>query len=190
MPARQLLYIFSVTVLITGGFFLAKAVSGNHETAWIYVTAFYGAWIIFSLLLLLRKAELRELLRRGHNNIWYIIPGVVSIPIFFLIFIPNRHVLKLDLLFVLNVLICLANPWLEELYWRGLASTLFKDRPFISFFLSAVCFGLSHALVFGINSPGIMGMPGFAGAFAIGAIWWFCLRKTGSLRGCIVPTFL
>ncbi len=82
------------------------------------------------------------------------------------------------------------NPWLEEFYWRGLITKTFEETPLLSYILSAVGFGLSHPLIFGINSPGVAGVPAFIGAFTIGSIWWICLRKTGSFRGCIITHFL
>jgi len=187
---RRIGFVVSIIVLIAGGYILANSLRGNHQSAWIYVTAFYGIWIIISLLVLLKKSDLKILLQPGHNNGWYIIPALMAIPVFILVYIPNNDVMQFDLMFALNIFICLVNPWLEELYWRGLSYQLFGQRPAVSFLLSAVGFGLSHPLIFGINSPGIAGVPGFVGPFVIGAIWWFCLRKTATLRGCIVTHFL
>lgn len=186
----QIFLCLSVILLIVIGHVLAKNLSINKQTAWIYVTLFYGVWTLVTLALLLKKSYLTELFKPGHSNRWYLFPALLSIPVFFFIFIPNQHVLKPDIFLVLNIIICLLNPWLEELYWRGLVYEVFKEKPTFSFLLSALGFGLSHPLIFGVNSPGIAGVPGFAGAFLIGAIWWFCLRKTTSLRGAIATHFL
>jgi membrane protease YdiL (CAAX protease family) len=187
---RRTWFFISVMLLIAGGYLLANSVRGNHESAWIYVAVFYGAWIFISLILLLKRSDLKLLLQPGKRNGWYIIPALLAIPVFILIYIPNSDVLQFDYFFAINIFVCLVNPWLEELYWRGLAYQLFKEKPAISFVLSALAFGLSHPLIFGINSPGIAGIPGFIGPFIIGAVWWFCLRKTVSLRGAIITHFL
>lgn len=186
---RRSSYIASVILLLAGGFAVAKMVSSNKETAWIYVTLFYGLWLTLTLIFLLRRSDVNELLQVGKNNMWYLVPGLLSISFIPLVFIPNLNVFKLDFLFTANVFICLINPWLEEFYWRGLANRFFKDKPFMSFAISSLGFGLSHPLILGINSPGIKGIPAFIGVSIIGAIWWFCLKKTGSLRGCIITHF-
>lgn len=187
---RRNALIISVIILIIAGYSLAKALRYDRQIAWVYVAAFYGIWILLTLAFLLKRSDIKKLFQPGHANVWYLLPGLLAIPIFVLIFIPNRHILQLDYWLLLNIFVCLFNPWLEELYWRGLVYRLFKENPTTSFLLSAVGFGLGHALIFGINSPGIRGVPGFVGAFAIGAIWWFCLRKTQSLKGAIVTHFL
>jgi membrane protease YdiL (CAAX protease family) len=186
---RRWLFI-SIIVLIAGGYLLANSVRRNHALAWIFVAAFYGVWILISLIFLLKKSDLKMLLQPGKHNGWYIIPALLAVPLFIFVYIPNNDVLHFDFLFALNIFICLVNPWLEELYWRGLAYQLFREKPAISFALSSVAFGLSHPLVFGINSPGIAGVRGFIGPFIIGATWWLCLRKTASLKGCIITHFL
>jgi len=145
----------------------------------------------FSILVFsFKKFDIQSLLQPGKRNAWYIIPGLLSIPLFFLIFLPNRHLLKWDNWLAMNIFICLVNPWLEELYWRGLISKAFKQLPLLSYILSAGGFGLSHPFIFGINSSGVAGIPAFIGAFTIGSIWRVCLRKTESLRGCIITHFL
>lgn len=190
LKIRRRLLALSVVMLIVLGYVLARYLATKTTAAWMYVTFFYGGWLLLSLGLLLRKSDIKQLLQPGRKNVWYIIPCLYSIPLFFLIFIPNGHVLKPDMLLAVNIFICIFNPWLEELYWRGLVYQLFKESKAISFLLSAIAFGLSHALIFGINSPGVAGLLGFIGAFIVGATWWYCLRKTASLRGAIITHFL
>jgi len=190
LSRRQLLVICSILFLIVIGHLVAKIASAEMESAWIYVALFYGAWILLSLILLLKKTEVKSLLLPGMRNALYILPALFSIPLFVYIFMPNKHLLKWDAWLAMNIFICLVNPWLEEFYWRGLISKVFKNTPVLSFILSAVGFAASHPIIFGVNSPGARGLPALFGAFVIGAIWWICLHKTKSLRGCIITHFV
>jgi membrane protease YdiL (CAAX protease family) len=190
LSTRQNLVTASVIFLILGGHFLAKLLSDDDVMAWVYVALYYGGWTFLSLILLLKKSEAGSLLQRPKSIIEYIIPALVAVPLFIWVFIPNRELIKWDIWLALHVFICLVNPWLEEFYWRGLIFKIFQDKPVYSYVMSSLGFGLSHPLIFGVNSPGIGGVPGFIGAFLIGSIWWWCLRRTRSLVGCIITHFL
>jgi membrane protease YdiL (CAAX protease family) len=65
-------------------------------------------------------------------------------------------------------------------------SKAFDDNKVISFFVSSILFGLSHPLILGVNTKGLIGIPGFVGTFATGAVWWFTYHLTKSLRGNII----
>ncbi len=86
--------------------------------------------------------------------------------------------------------ICLFNPFLEEIYWRGLISRTFSEKPFVSYLVSSIGFAASHPLIFGVNSMGVRGLPAFIGTFIIGSAFWIAYHKTKSLKGCVITHFL
>lgn len=181
--------LFSVTGLIISGHFIAVWLH-HSGFGWLYAALYYAVFIIVSLLMIAGIPSLKSMLRPSVNWQWNLLPFIFIVPIIFTVFIPNIHLLKPDQWLAMNILICLINPWIEEFYWRGMVHEAFKDRPIRSLLISAIGFGLSHPLIFGINSPGVRGIIGFAGVFLVGVIFWLCYYKTKSLRGCILSHFL
>jgi hypothetical protein len=173
----KLKIILSVFPLLIIGHLLARYVSDNKQTAWMYVTGFYALWLIFSLIFLIKVQDLKKMFSASQNWQWNLlfVPIIVLISVF--IFIPNNKLLKWDYWLLLNVIICLVNPFMEEIYWRGLVGKI-SNLPLNSFLFSSLAFAASHFLIFGINSPGVAGLIGFAGTFLIGSLFWFCYFKT------------
>src|ERR1043166_4788881 len=185
----RLKIVFSVLSLLLIGHFLAKYLSSNRQTAWIYISAFYAVWIILSLIFFIKLQDIKEMFLPSKNWEWnlVVIPLIVLAVIF--IFIPNIKLLKWDYWLLLNAIICFVNPFMEEIYWRGLVSKV-SDLPVYSFLFSTLTFAASHALIFGVVSPGVAGWIGFAGTFLVGALFWLCYSKTKRLRGCVLNHFL
>ena len=181
--------IFSVFLLLIIGHLLAKYLSDNKQTAWIYVTGFYALWLILSLIFLVKVPDLKKMFSVSKNWQWNLLFVPIVVLVIFFIFIPNIKLLKWDHWLLLNVIICLVNPFIEEIYWRGLVSKI-SNVPLNSFLFSSLGFAASHSLIFGINSPGVAGLIGFAGTFLVGSLFWFCYFKTKSLRGCVISHFL
>ena len=180
----------SVIILLVTGCIIAVQVR-EWEWGWLAATLYYGSFMFVSILLIAGKDNLRKMLRPSVNWKWNFLPVIFIIPMFINVFIPNAGLLKtIDYLFVLNIFICLLNPWLEEFYWRGMIHEAFKEKPVLSVLVSAIGFGLSHPLILGISSPGVRGWPGFVGVLAVGLVFWCCYYKTKSLRGCIITHFL
>jgi membrane protease YdiL (CAAX protease family) len=186
---RKWLFPVSVLLFIIGGHYFAVLVGSEKSTAWAYVLLFYGLWIILSMLLFLDLQDLRQMFRPSVKWYWNLLPLVFVIPTFFLLFLPNRSLLRFDSWLLINLVICVSGPWLEEIYWRGLFNKLYGSTSF-SFFFSSLFFAASHPLIFGVNSKGDSGLPAFAGAFFVGSIWWLCYHRTRSLRGAVMTHFL
>lgn len=188
MPFKTRILI-SVIGLITIGHVVAKYAKADKDTAWIYVCLFYAGWILASLFLLLRKQDVQELFAPVKSRQW----GVIGLPFvfvaFYFVFIPNRELLKWDCWLLLHLIICLVNPFMEEMYWRGLAGK-FSSRPLYSYLFSTIAFAASHPLVLGVNSPGVAGWIGFTGTFLVGSMLWLVFFKTRSLRLCVLIHFL
>jgi len=179
----------SVLPLLLIGHPLAKYVSNDRQTAWMYITGFYAVWIIVSLLIFVKRQDLKKMFALSENWQWNLVfvPFVVLATLF--IFIPNIRLLKWDYWLMLNIIICFVNPFMEEIYWRGLVSRI-SNIPLYSYLFSTLTFAASHPLLFGVVSPGVADWIGFAGTFFVGTLFWFCYYKTKSLRGCVINHFL
>jgi membrane protease YdiL (CAAX protease family) len=181
--------LVSVIGLIGIGHVVAKYAKEDKDTAWIYVCLFYAGWIFASLFLLLKKMDVQELFGPVKNWQW----GLVGLPFVFIaiyyVFIPNHDLLKWDYWLLLHLIICLVNPFMEEMYWRGLAGK-FSNRPVYSYLFSTIAFATSHPLILGVNSPGVAGWIGFAGTFLVGSMLWLVFFKTRSLWLCVLIHFL
>jgi membrane protease YdiL (CAAX protease family) len=186
--ALQLKIIVSLFLLLVIGHLLALNVSNNRQTAWIYITVFYAVWLITSSMFLVSVQDLKKMFSASKNWRWNLIFIPIIALIVYFIFIPNFHLFHWDYWLVLNTVICLINPFMEEIYWRGLASKI-SNIPFYSFLLSSLGFAASHVLLFGVVSPGVAGWIGFVGTFLVGALFWLCYFKTKSLWGCVLNHF-
>ena len=180
--------IFSVFFLLIIGHLLAEYLS-DKQTAWIYITGFYAVWLIISLIFLVSIQDLKKMFPVSKNWQWNLLFVPIIALVVYFIFIPNLKLFKWDHWLLLNVIICFVNPFLEEIYWRGLVSKI-SNVPLNSFLFSSFGFAASHSLIFGITSPGVAGPIGFVGSFLVGSLFWFCYFKTKSLRGCIISHFL
>src|SRR5688572_4648289 len=187
--ALPLKIFISVFFLLIIGWLLARYVSNDKQTAWIYTAGFYAAWLILSLVFLVSIRDIKKMFSASKYWQWNLLFIPIIALIVYFIFIPNLGLLNWDHWLVLNVIICLVNPFLEEIYWRGLVSKI-SNVPLNSFLFSSLGFAASHSMIFGINSPGAAGIVGFVGTFLIGSLFWFCYYKTKSLRGCVMNHFL
>ena len=188
MRPLQVGILISVLLLLVLGHLIAESGHLNKETAWMYVAFFYTAWIIASLFVFLNTRDIKKMFSRPENKAWYLLFLPVVIAIFICIFLPNRHLIQWDHWLLMNLIICLVNPFMEEIYWRGLVSRI-SDAPLASFLFSTTSFAVSHAWVLGVNSPGVAGYVGFAGSFVVGTLFWWCYYKTKSLWGCVIAHF-
>ncbi|MDB5252227.1 MAG: hypothetical protein JWP27_1396 [Flaviaesturariibacter sp.] len=188
-PGRRTAVLVSAVLLLPAGHAAAICFRNNTSLPWLYSTLFYGAWLIACCFLFLRRTDIAGLLRRPVYQAWYLLPLLCVVPLFLFVFLPNRSLLRADGWLAAQVVLCLTGPLLEELYWRGLPAVAFRS-PLLSFLFSCVLFGASHPLVFGVNSHGDSGWVAFGGTALIGGLWWLSLRRTRSLRGCILTHVL
>ena len=186
---RPSIYLFSIILLILSGHYFAVWVTNDQQTAWIWVAVFYGVWMIGSILLFSRKADIHNMFKRGSFQAWLLIPILFATVALFGIFVPNAYMFKWDSLLLMNVVICLVNPFLEEVYWRGLPSNLFNNKP-IQYIIASVGFAAGHPLILGVNSKGASGWQTFVGAFILGSCWWLYYNNRRSLRWPVFTHFL
>jgi hypothetical protein len=79
--ALRVKIIFSVLFLLIVGHILAKYLSDNKQTAWIYITGFYAVWLILSLVFLVSTRDLKKMFSRSNNWQW----NLLFVPIIALI---------------------------------------------------------------------------------------------------------
>jgi membrane protease YdiL (CAAX protease family) len=182
---RRNAVLLSAILLLPAGHAAALLFREYTSLPWVYSSLFYGAWLLVSCLAFLRRSDLSTLFSRPVRSYWYALPLLCAVPLFVFIFFPNRGLLRADGWLAAQIALCLTGPVLEEVYWRGLASVAWKGKPLVSFAMASLLFGASHPLIFGVNSRGDSGWIAFAGTAFIGAVWWLCLQRTKSLRGCI-----
>lgn len=168
---------------------LASYFHDRREIAWIITALFYAAWLTVSIFYFLSIKEIFRLFRKPDRNLWGFLPFLLVIPVFIFVFLPNRFLLKPDLWLLANLVVCLINPFLEEIYWRGIMGRVSRS-PFIAFFFSTTLFAASHPLIFGVNSPGASGWLAFIATFTAGAAFWISYQKTRSLRAAVIAHFL
>ena len=178
---RSHIYLLSVLFLIILGHYLAVYWSIDKQTAWIWVALFYGLWMLATVLIFLRRQDLKRLFIKGSFHYSLFIPLIFGAIALIEIFIPNLHLLKWDSLLLMHIIICVCNPFLEEIYWRGLPAQFFKSQ-WMQYIIASIGFAASHPLILGVNSLGASGWQTFIGAFILGSCWWMYFSKQNSLR--------
>jgi membrane protease YdiL (CAAX protease family) len=186
---KKLLLVISVIALLVAGHFLAKYFHDRKNIAWVITAVFYAFWLGFSIYYFSDRKEIAGLFRKPEKNPWAFLPLLLVIPVFVFVFIPNRFLLRPDLWLLVNLVVCLVNPFLEEIFWRGIVGSI-SSKPLISFAFSTTMFAASHPLIFGVNSPGASGWIGFFATFIAGAAFWLSFHKTKSLRAAVLAHFL
>jgi membrane protease YdiL (CAAX protease family) len=85
----------------------------------------------------------------------------------------------------------LVNPWLEEGYWRGLLLDQFPQWSLgFRIAYSTLLFGISHPLMWGVNSIPNRHIAILGVALIFGFVWSVVYIKTKSLRWAIVGHIL
>jgi len=180
--------VVSVVGLLCVGHIVAR-LAKPYENASIYVCLFYAVWLIASLLLLLGRQDFRNLFAPVRKPYW----GLLGIPFLVVaicgIFIPNLHLIQFDHWLIFHLIICLVNPFMEEMYWRGIVSWL-SNRSLYSYLFSTLAFAGSHTSILGVNTRGVAGWIGFTGTFIVGSMFWLVFYKTRSLWLCVLIHFL
>jgi uncharacterized protein len=186
---KKIQLIFSVIALLATGNVLAKYFHDRKDITWIITAVFYAAWLAVSIFYFSDKKDLQKLFVRPEPNLWAILPFLLVIPVFVFVFLPNKSLIRPDLWLVADLAVCFINPFLEEIYWRGMIGRIIK-KPAISFLISTTAFAASHPLIFGVNSPGASGWIAFIATFIAGAAFWISFHKTKSLRAAVFAHFL
>ena len=65
--------VFSVLLLLVVGHLLAMFVSDNKQTAWMYVTVFYAAWLLVSLIFLVSFHDIKKMFAVSKKWQWNLV---------------------------------------------------------------------------------------------------------------------
>jgi membrane protease YdiL (CAAX protease family) len=85
----------------------------------------------------------------------------------------------------------LINPWLEEVYWRGLLMDATRHWGAVaSVVYSSVWFAVSHPLIWGVHTTAMRLWPVVAALLFVGLVWGLVYRRTGTLRWTIAGHML
>lgn len=168
-------------------------IAGQHLGAWAWVPTMLGFWLMIGLMLRRHYgwARLRERFGRATGSpLWSVLAvlvGLLSLPGF----LGHWSLLASGTLVATWLVFSLINPWLEEAYWRGLlmdATATWGKAA--SLLYPALCFTISHPLVWGIHSLPLRKPEAVAAIFFVGLIWGLAYQRTGSLRWCVLGHML
>jgi membrane protease YdiL (CAAX protease family) len=188
MRPGPFIYLVSIIALILSGYFLAKYLNGRPD-AWIWVALYYGVWMLATILIVLRKTDFRQVFRRAAFHYSLVVPLLFASIALIGIFIPNIQLHRINQLLLMNGIICLFNPFIEELYWRVLPSKMVSNKV-IEYLIASLTFAVGHPLILGVNSTGASGWPTLAGAFVLGSCWWIYYNQRKSIAWPVLTHFL
>ncbi|WP_191090873.1 CPBP family intramembrane glutamic endopeptidase [Niallia endozanthoxylica] len=108
------------------------------------------------------------------------------------ILLLNYHLFDSMLLIILWLLFALINPWLEELYWRGVLLDAVVDRfpKWVGVLYTTSLFVLSHPLMWGVFSIASTSYHLYIYLSIMGMVWSITHFKTRTLRWVIFSHFI
>ncbi|WP_217495118.1 CPBP family intramembrane glutamic endopeptidase [Vibrio sonorensis] len=147
--------------------------------------AVYWAYCLLAVLLLADKTALLKLFRFDivSKKSWFyalacFVPLGGAIYVNFLPYIDSIRLMVL----VLSAATALLNGFVEELYWRGLYLSEFKNNEKIGLWLATALFGIWHIALFTISDIAYGGFaPLVFGSAFMGLLWAYCSRKLNSI---------
>ncbi|WP_313374421.1 CPBP family intramembrane glutamic endopeptidase [Chishuiella sp.] len=178
--------------IIIFGNILSALIFGKLIGKWSFIPLIIIEWFLFLFFILKfgEESSIKNWLKKGNKNwFWIIITliiGLIPIPIF----IKHNHLLQDWSVFIPWILLALINPWLEEFYWRGFLSDATKKwNSLLSILFTSFLFAMNH-FVFGINSEIFRENAVVISTFIMGIVWAITYKKTNSLRWVILSHFL
>lgn len=148
-------------------------------TLWLYFILKYGGIHSIKKWLIEPKGKFRW-------NLLALVVGLIPLPIFLL----HHEALSGWQVWLPWILLALINPWIEELYWRGLLLDYTKQWPkWAGILFTSLLFALNH-IAFGINSEVNSGIDLIIATFIMGIVWAMIYKKTNSLRWAVFSHFM
>ena len=159
---------------------------------WSFIPIILIEWVLF-LYLIIRyagKETIKNWLAKPQNsfawNLLALFIGLLPLPLF----IFHHDTLSTWQVWLPWILLALINPWLEEIYWRGLLVEYTQNwKKWQSIFFTSAVFALNH-MVFGVNSELNSGFTTVISTFIMGLVWSLVFIKTKSLKWIIFAHFL
>src|SRR6187401_2222031 len=94
--------VFSVFLLLIIGHLLARYLSDNKQTSWIYIAVFYAVWLILSLIFLVSIQDLKTMFCVSKHWQWNLLFVPIIVLVVYFIFVPNLKLFKWDHWLLLN----------------------------------------------------------------------------------------
>lgn len=188
---KQSIVLISPFLIITINFAVAY-LFGEFIGKWAFIPIILIEWLLF-LYFIIRYTE-SETRNKWLNkpkgsfgwNFFALFIGLLPLPLFLM----HYETLETWQVWLPWILLALINPWLEELYWRGLLLEYTKNwSNWTAIIYTSTVFALNHA-VFGVNSELNSGLTIIISTFIMGLVWGLVYKKTTSLRWIIVAHFL
>jgi membrane protease YdiL (CAAX protease family) len=174
-------------VLVIGLSTVAAVVSCEHAgaMAWAPPMPIYWALMALYILALTRKAE-RRWFRPSTPSAWRFLTLLTCVMAIAPVLATAKSYEAPHLgAAALWLTVVLINPLVEECYWRGAlidAGARLGWPAWWRGLFSALCFGVSHPAIIGVNVALVAGWTGFVGAAVFGLIWAIGYLATQSLR--------
>lgn len=190
---NRIAVLLSPPLIILVGYLTASIFSSFlNEWAWVPLALVY--WTSLAICIVYFKGEKRVREWLGKSK-----PSKLSISLALIfglfpmsVLIMNYHLFDSALIIFLWLAFALINPWLEEIYWRGLLldAAIEWFPKWISVGYSTLFFILSHPLMWGVFSIANSHYHVIITLLILGIVWSIIYFKTGSLRWVIFSHFL
>jgi uncharacterized protein len=193
---RQVVLVSPVLVIGLG--IVISVLSASAWGAWSWIPVLFYYWAIMAVLIAWGGGgdAIRRWLQPSKKSRWIWAWRVLAlvVPALFLptAFLPGLASMTGWWVAVFWFGLGAINAWIEEGYWRGLLLDAASGWPgWLAVLYSAVCFGASHPLLFGLQAVNAQAwITGFLGTTLAGAIWGLVYWQTRSLRLPILGHFL
>lgn len=176
-------------ILVNVGVALASAQAIGK---WAFIPVVLVEWCLF-LFFVWRFAGMERVkswLAKPQGHWGWKMPALASGLLPLPIFLMHYHLLAPWQIWLPWLILALANPWIEEFYWRGLLLEYTDQWPgWASVLFVSFLFAANHA-VFGITSELLRGPEILISTFIMGIIWALTFKKTMSLRWAIAAHFM
>ncbi len=195
---KSLFFLLSPVVVVAFCQALALSLKGILG-AWVWAPLVGLYWLALAGLILAwgeirhgRASGIMSYLAPSRGGwLWKILLVLLGLAALPMMFLPNYRLLFGGVQIWLPYLaLALLNPWLEELYWRGLVLEATASWPrWLGILYSAVFFALNH-LAFAWTSAACRNPVFLANTFVVGLLFGVAAWKLKSLRWPVFAHFL
>ena len=181
--------LFSSVIILPFMFIVFSITTSNFGIEKGYFLGFIIYWsfclgIIF-IIIKRSRTHLKSLysfhLNSKKARVYYVFALLPVFGVFIISFLPNMQLLDSRLIFLVLVT-SIINGFVEELYWRGLFLTEFKNSVIFGLFASTIFFTSWHIALYTINEINYGGFLVLVGGSSmLGLLWSFCTRELNSI---------
>ncbi len=187
----SLFFLLSPVLLVAFSQAVALSLKGTLG-AWVWAPLVGLYWVALAgLLLAWRGGYSRHFAPSRGGWLWKVLLTILGLAALPMMFLPNYRLLFAGVQIWLPYLaLALVNPWLEELYWRGLVLEATAAWPrWLGILYSAAFFALNH-LAFAWTSVACRNPVFLANTLVIGVLYGVAAWRLKSLRWPVFSHFL